>query len=81
MPLTLNWGGVETVMGPVDGTHSWTPAPGFKNLAVYKEKVAGCAAWLDVRDAASIFISDALIKGMREAGMEGWELSSEWVEI
>lgn len=73
-------GGVQTVAGPVDGTQSWTIAPGRRNLAVYKAKVAGRAAWFDVRSAAFLFISDALVSGMRRAGMEGWTISSHWLE-
>jgi hypothetical protein len=79
-------GGVHEMGDPNHpGTHGWVISSGVSDrdrtkLAVDAATIAGRAAWLDVRYRAA-FISDALIAALNAAGMEGWELTTEWAEI
>jgi hypothetical protein len=60
----------------------WTIKSGGDGfLAVYKDRVAGRAMWLDKRFYGAHFFSDALLEGMRAQEMEGWEVETYWEEI
>jgi hypothetical protein len=80
-------GGVHKMGDPNrPGTHAWVITDGVdrharKQLAVEAATIAGRAAWKDVRHVAAVFISDALIAALRDAGTEGWMLTTEWAEI
>ncbi len=80
-------GGVHKMGDPNrPGTHGWVITSGVKHhdrkqLAVDAATIAGRAAWRDVRMISRDFISDALIAALRDAGTEGWVLTTEWAEI
>ena len=54
---------------------------GDEKLAVFKNCVAGKAAWRDQRMYARWFFSDALVERMKAEGMEGYYAASYWHEI
>lgn len=50
--------------------------------AVDAKKIAGRAAWYDIRHAQWIFISDVLFQAMEAQGLtHAWRVTSEWAEV
>ncbi len=61
--------------------YHWKAKPGYKNLAVFKDRIAGRAMWTDCRYVVGHFFSEALLTRMRTDGMEGWRQTSYWEEL
>ncbi len=62
--------------------YSWQiKSGGDKNLAVFKNRIAGRAIWTDRRYTVVRFFSDTLLARMRADGMEGWKETNYWEEL
>lgn len=72
-------GGVEP-LGRVPN-HMWTMVPGRKNLAVYKDRIKGHAAWYDARFINYLFVSDEVVEGLKARNMTGWRAFDTWREV
>ena len=78
--VTPELGGLKMLgSGP---SHGWSMVPGGQDrLAVRKERIAGHAAWYDIRYINQIFVSDRVLAGLEAQKLKGWRVVNVWKEI
>ncbi len=72
--------GSELTLSQNEGTYDILSG-GFDKIAMYKDRIAGLAAWVDLRMGMRQFFSDAFLEELANVKAEGFVVTQYWPEL
>lgn len=77
----LRLDGSDMTLSQNEGTYTIISG-GYDKIAVYKDRIAGLAAWVDLRfGKENYFFSDAFLLGLKHVKADGFSVDIVWQEL